>query len=264
MKTNKFKGYCSLYNVNYYDTFIIKPHVFDADDGKRVPILKDYNLNDPNSAIGYALLSTKNDIGVMAICFLDEYINIDNIVLDGHITDVVYAEDLNAPRLVLSGNIRVVVLNQKEACPNHECVTAVRVQDDDIKRTPAQVIRSIITSYNYNRSDGYLLKLIKNVITRLEDKGPTEYFDDKDIRDDTDIFNGILVNLYGDYGTSPRYGWLDSANRYAVIKALKDEFANELQDTKTLIEMTPERYSDEELKELKSLIKELEESNNEN
>ena len=64
--------------------------------------------------------------------------------------------------------------------------------------------------------------------------------------------------LYGNYGTSPRYGWLDSDKKDAVMKALKDEFESELQDTKTLVEMTPDRYTDEELKELKSLIKALE------
>lgn len=125
MKSNKFTGYCSLYNVNYYDEFIIMPHAFDNNDAKRVPVLKDYNF-DPNSVIGYAILSTANDIGVAAMCFLNEDIEIDNIVLDGYITDVCYAEDLNiAPKQVVSGNIRCIVLNHKGACPNHECVTAV-------------------------------------------------------------------------------------------------------------------------------------------
>ena len=36
--------------------------------------------------------------------------------------------------------------------------------------TPAQVIHSIIVSYDYNRNDAHLLRVIKNVISRLEDK----------------------------------------------------------------------------------------------
>lgn len=127
-----------------------------------------------------------------------------------------------------------------------------------IEKTPAQVIYSIVISYNYNRSDAHLLRVIKNVISRFEDKGTPAYNLIEDVREDADIFTGILVNLYGDYGTSPRYGWLDSDKKDAVMKALKDEYELELQDTKVLVEMTPERYSDEELKELKSLIKELE------
>ena len=128
-----------------------------------------------------------------------------------------------------------------------------------IEKTPAQVIRSIVTSYDYNRSDAHLLRVIKNVISRFEDKGPSVYNFIEDVREDADIFTGVIVLLYGDYGTSPRYGWLDSDKKDAVMKALKDEFESELQDTKTLVEMTPDRYSDEELKELKSLIKALEE-----
>lgn len=127
-----------------------------------------------------------------------------------------------------------------------------------IEKTPAQVIRSIVTSYDYNRSDAHLLRVIKNVMSRFEDKGTLAYEFIKDVREDADIFTGILVYLYGDYGTSPRYGWLDSDKKDAVMKALKDEFENELQDTKTCVEHMTYRYADEELKELKSLIKELE------
>ena len=130
-----------------------------------------------------------------------------------------------------------------------------------IEKTPAQVIRSIIISYDYNRNDAHLLMVIKNVISRFEDKCMPAYNFIEDVRDDADIFTGILVDLYGDYGTSPRYGWLDSDKKDAVMKALKDEFESELQDTKTRVEMTPDRYTDEELKELKSLIKALEEKN---
>lgn len=130
MKTNKFTGYCSLYNVNYYDTFIVMPHAFYSSDTKKVPVLKKYNLSDPNCVIGYAILSTKNDIGVEAMCFLNEDIEIDDIVLDGHITDVLYAEDLNTiPRPVISGTIRTIVLQPKEGCPYHECVAAVKEEE---------------------------------------------------------------------------------------------------------------------------------------
>lgn len=132
MKTNRFTGYCSLYNVNYYDVFMIIPHAFDNSDTKRVPVLKDYNFIDPNCVVGYAILSTKNDIGAAAACFLNEDIEIDNVVLDGYVTDVLYGEDFNIrPRQVISGNIKAIILRRKEDCPYHECVTALKEEEDD-------------------------------------------------------------------------------------------------------------------------------------
>jgi hypothetical protein len=130
--------------------------------------------------------------------------------------------------------------------------------------TPKELIHAMVTSYDYNRSDAHLLRLIKNVLIRANDWNPPviPYNSDefKDVREDADIFYGTLVNCYGDYGTSPRYGWIESENKKDVIQALEDELEYELHDTKVLIEMTPDRYSDEELKELKALITDLEES----
>lgn len=132
MKTNKFNGYCSLYNVNYYNAFMIMPHAYDNSDTKRVPVLKYDNFNDPSCVIGYAILSTKNNIGAMAMCFLNEDIEIDNIVLDGYSTTDNCIRDPNTMlKQVISGTIRCIILRQKEVCPYHECVTAVKDEENN-------------------------------------------------------------------------------------------------------------------------------------
>ncbi len=128
--------------------------------------------------------------------------------------------------------------------------------------SPKQLVNAIVTSYNYNRSDAHVLRLIKNVLTRANGWNyPTiPYNSDefRDVREDADIFYGILVNCYGDYGTSPRHGWISPENEKDVIRALEDELDFELQDTKVLMDMRAEEYSAEELKELKDLIFDLE------
>lgn len=74
-----------------------------------------------------------------------------------------------------------------------------------------QVLRSIITAYFYNRNDDDLIRTLHQVIHRLN-KGEWE-----PPLDDADIICSFLYYLYGDYGTSPRYGWFD-------IKELVSEF----------------------------------------
>ena len=44
----------------------------------------------------------------------------------------------------------------------------------------------------------------------------------EDIDDDVDIFIGAIIR-YGDYGTSPRYGWIDEKHETNVLSILNDE-----------------------------------------
>lgn len=74
-----------------------------------------------------------------------------------------------------------------------------------------QVMKAICVAYRYNRDNDGLIKTLKQVKHRLSKK---EYVLP---RDDADIICSILYYLYGDYGTSPRYGWFDN-------KLLIDEF----------------------------------------
>lgn len=76
-----------------------------------------------------------------------------------------------------------------------------------------QVMKAICVAYRYNRDNEELIKTLKQVKHRLSKK---EYVLP---RDDADIICSILYYLYGDYGTSPRYGWFNN-------KLLIDEFNN--------------------------------------
>lgn len=82
-----------------------------------------------------------------------------------------------------------------------------------------QILEAILVSYEYNYNDKYLIDVYEDVINRLENgsyRKPTE---------EGHIINGILTLLYGDYGTSPRYGWFDkdkSAVKADCIRILKE------------------------------------------
>ena len=117
----KFKGYCSLYDTNYYDAFIVDKHAFKESDGRKVPVLKDYGLNDPNNVVGYAIIND-TDKGVIAHCVInDDVIINDDTVLDAHITFVKRAD--NNPVHIVSGKVKAVYLSTKEYCSLHDSVT---------------------------------------------------------------------------------------------------------------------------------------------
>ena len=80
-------------------------------------------------------------------------------------------------------------------------------------------ISSLLTSYYYNREVKYVIEIIERTIKRLKnDNYLADYVDN-----DVDIFVGAIVCRYGDYGTSPRYGWLETPNVEPVINALQKE-----------------------------------------
>lgn len=67
--------------------------------------------------------------------------------------------------------------------------------------TPRTTLKAIFDSYYYNRSVYHMIELCKEIEARINKK-------DVEWTDDGDIIYGILVLLYGDYGTSPRSGWM--------------------------------------------------------
>ena len=72
-----------------------------------------------------------------------------------------------------------------------------------IFKDQVQILEAVLTSFEYNYDDKYLIDVYEDVINRLQNgpyRRPTE---------EGHIINGILTLLYGDYGTSPRYGWID-------------------------------------------------------
>ena len=89
-----------------------------------------------------------------------------------------------------------------------------------------QVMDGIIAAFSYNRDKNYLITLLEQVKRRLSN-GPWEQ-----PIDDADIICSILYYTYGDYGTSPRYGWFD--NKQLPIEFIKI-IDNEIQELKKLI-----------------------------
>lgn len=80
-------------------------------------------------------------------------------------------------------------------------------------------IESLIWSYYYNRDRQDLINMIQGVINRILDK-PYNEVNAGD--DDTDILMGAIVLMYGDYGTSPRFGWIDEEHKENVLNILNE------------------------------------------
>lgn len=74
-------------------------------------------------------------------------------------------------------------------------------------------IYTITTSLNYNRDTEYTMEVCHRVIKRLDkdyDYRVEHKFDGAGIDNDVDLLMGDIIIAYGDYGTSPRYGWIES------------------------------------------------------
>ena len=82
-----------------------------------------------------------------------------------------------------------------------------------------QWISSLLTSYEYNRDYDEVVQIIDRTIKRFKHiRVPHEYIDD-----DVDIFIGAIICRYGDYGTSPRFGWLEKPHENIVMALLELE-----------------------------------------
>lgn len=87
-----------------------------------------------------------------------------------------------------------------------------------------QVLNAILDSYWYNRNKEYMIEVCEDVKNRLlngEYRTPTE---------EGHIINGILTLLYGDYGTSPRYGWIENKLLIPEFIEVLDDFIKECKD----------------------------------
>ncbi len=82
-------------------------------------------------------------------------------------------------------------------------------------KTTREIVGAIISSFYYNRSREDMIKLCEEVKKRIR-KYNVEW------TDDGNIFYGMLVILYGDYGTSPRSGWLESDTE-EIIASINEE-----------------------------------------
>lgn len=81
-------------------------------------------------------------------------------------------------------------------------------------------IESVISAYYYNRETKDVITMIKSTINRILDK-PYDELNAGD--DDTDILMCALVLRYGDYGTSPRFGWIAEDYKSSILFTLGRE-----------------------------------------
>ena len=81
-------------------------------------------------------------------------------------------------------------------------------------------IESIIAAYSYNRNTKDVINMIQGAINRILDR-PYNEINAGD--DDTDILMSSLVLRYGDYGTSPRFGWIEADYKGDVLYTLGKE-----------------------------------------
>ena len=75
-------------------------------------------------------------------------------------------------------------------------------------------------SYWYNRDVDELISLCDELIERLNGHFP-------DFTDDGNIIYGIIIQTWGDYGTSPRAGWFE-----AKYECMKDQCIKEINEFK--------------------------------
>ena len=81
--------------------------------------------------------------------------------------------------------------------------------------TTELIVRAIFNSYAYNREFSYMVELCEEILERVRG------FKSSNRTHDGDIIYGFLVLLYGDYGTSPRSGWIEN-NIEEIIISLQD------------------------------------------
>ena len=82
-------------------------------------------------------------------------------------------------------------------------------------KSTKEIVKSIIDSFYYNRNDEDVIMLCEEVKDRI-----CAY--NANCTDDGDIFYGMLVLLYGEYGTSPRTGWMESDDK-EIIEIINEE-----------------------------------------
>ena len=81
-----------------------------------------------------------------------------------------------------------------------------------------EIVNAIFTSCAYNREFSYMIKLCQEVAERVNG-----YANRNSNRTyDGDIIYGFLVQLYGDYGTSPRSGWIGNVYTDEITDCIYD------------------------------------------
>lgn len=95
--------------------------------------------------------------------------------------------------------------------------------------TATDYINYLTSAFFYNRETEYVMEMCHRVLTRIDKD--YEYriehkFDYYDMDDDVDLLVSAIFIAYGDYGTSPRRGWIEDkgdkdAIKIALIRRIK-------------------------------------------
>ena len=86
------------------------------------------------------------------------------------------------------------------------------------------VLRAIIASYFYNYDNEYIISILEQVKHRINGGGWIEPIPE------ADLICSQLYYLYGDYGTSPRYGWFNIKELIPAFTKILDEEIEELKE----------------------------------
>lgn len=81
-------------------------------------------------------------------------------------------------------------------------------------------LASLIVSYSYNRTRYNVIEMLKCTKARVLNEG---YNSCNYNNDDVNILFGAICLKYGDYGTSPRTGWIDEDNKPQLLKFLDEQ-----------------------------------------
>lgn len=101
----------------------------------------------------------------------------------------------------------------------------------------SDIIHAMVVSLKYNRNTLYIMEVCHRIIKRIDDNydyrsitADDEPIDKETIEwieDDVNNIYGTLVMLYGNYGTSPRTGWIEGES---IKKKIIDTLVKTIND----------------------------------
>lgn len=93
--------------------------------------------------------------------------------------------------------------------------------------TALKVFDALLCSYEYNRSEEYLIQVYIACKGRAIRVWHEQNLNEIQI-DDVDIIHGTAICYFGEYGISPRYGWIDDNLIVIELCKIYDEHIKEL------------------------------------
>lgn len=94
----------------------------------------------------------------------------------------------------------------------------------DYSINASSIIDGMLFGVWYSRSNRYTMEIINELKDRINGIFTAPR---KVTADECDLLYSTLVYIYGDYGTSPRTGWIYEEMKPAVLKAI-DSWVNDM------------------------------------